>query len=113
MIKKSYNNNMFENGETIKLEDIFTTQNIIIYLIVINIIGFLIMFIDKQKAKRGAWRIPEKTIFIITALGGGIGTIAGMYLFRHKTQKLNFIIGLPLITILEILLAIYYLFFNK
>ena len=113
MIKKSYNNNMFENGETIKLEDIFTTKNIIIYLIVINIIGFLIMFIDKQKAKKGAWRIPEKTIFIITALGGGIGTIAGMYLFRHKTQKLNFIIGLPLITILEILLAIYYLFFNK
>ncbi len=113
MIKKSYNNNMFENGDTIKLEDIFTTQNIIIYLIVINIIGFLIMFIDKQKAKKGAWRIPEKTIFIITALGGGIGTIAGMYLFRHKTQKLNFIIGLPLITILEILLAIYYLFFNK
>ena len=113
MIKKSYNNNMFENGETIKLEDIFTTQNIIIYLIVINIIGFLIMFIDKQKAKKGAWRIPEKTIFIITALGGGIGTIAGMYLFRHKTQKLNFIIGLPLITILEIILAIYYLFFNK
>ncbi len=113
MIKKSYNNNMFENGETIKLEDIFTTKNIIIYLIVINIIGFLIMFIDKQKAKKGAWRIPEKTIFIITALGGGIGTIAGMYLFRHKTQKLNFIIGLPLITILEIILAIYYLFFNK
>lgn len=113
MIKKSYNNNMFENGDTIKLEDIFTTQNIIIYLIVINIIGFLIMFIDKQKAKKGAWRIPEKTIFIITALGGGIGTIAGMYLFRHKTQKLNFIIGLPLITILEIILAIYYLFFNK
>ena len=113
MIKKSYNNNMFENGDTIKLEDIFTTQNIIIYLIVINIIGFLIMFIDKQKAKRGAWRIPEKTIFIITALGGGIGTIAGMYIFRHKTQKLNFIIGLPLITILEIILAIYYLFFNK
>ena len=113
MIKKSYNNNMFENGDTIKLEDIFTTQNIIIYLIVINIIGFLIMFIDKQKAKKGAWRIPEKTIFIITALEGGIGTIAGMYLFRHKTQKLNFIIGLPLITILEIILAIYYLFFNK
>ena len=113
MIKKSYNNNMFENGETIKLEDIFTTKNIIIYLIVINIIGFLIMFIDKQKAKKGAWRIPEKTIFIITALGGGIGTIAGMYLFRHKTQKLNFIIGLPLITILEIILVIYYLFFNK
>ena len=60
------------------LQNIVTTKNIIIYFIIINIIGFLIMFIDKQKAKKGKWRIPEKTLFIITALGGGIGTIAGM-----------------------------------
>ena len=58
------------------IQNIFTTQNIIIYFIIINIIGFLIMYIDKQKAKKGKWRIPEKTLFIITALGGGIGTIA-------------------------------------
>lgn len=83
----------------------------IIYLIGINIIGFLIMFIDKQKAKKGAWRIPEKTLFFITALGGGIGTISGMYIFRHKTQKLQFVVGLPFITILEIILAIYWIFF--
>ena len=69
------------------MEQIFTTKNIIIYFIIINILGFLIMFIDKQKAKKGKWRIPEKTIFIVTALGGGIGTIAGMYTFRHKTKK--------------------------
>ena len=100
---------MFNN--TMSILDIFTTKNIIIYFIVINMIGFLIMFIDKQKAKRGAWRIPEKTLFIITALGGGIGTIAGMYTFRHKTQKIQFVIGLPLITILEIILAIYWIFF--
>lgn len=67
------------------------------------------MWIDKRKAIKGSWRIPEKTLFIITVIGGGIGTIAGMYTFRHKTKKLNFIIGLPLITILEIILAIYYL----
>lgn len=59
---------MFEN--TASIQDIFSTRNIIIYFVVINIIGFLIMLIDKQKAKKGAWRIPEKTIFIITALGG-------------------------------------------
>lgn len=100
---------MFEN--TTSIQDIFSTRNIIIYFVVINIIGFLIMYIDKQKAKRGAWRIPEKTIFIITALGGGIGTIAGMYAFRHKTQKLQFVVGLPFITILEIILAIYWIFF--
>lgn len=100
---------MFEN--TTSLQEIFSTRNIIIYFVIINIIGFLIMFIDKQEAKKGAWRIPEKTLFIITALGGGIGTIAGMYTFRHKTQKLQFIVGLPLITILEIILAIYWIFF--
>lgn len=91
------------------MQEIFTMKNIIIYLISINIIGFLIMWIDKRKAIKGSWRIPEKTLFIITVIGGGIGTIAGMYTFRHKTKKLNFIIGLPLITILEIVLAIYYL----
>lgn len=100
---------MPENAITI--QEIFSTRNIIIYFVAINIIGFLIMFIDKQKAKRGAWRIPEKTLFIITALGGGIGTTAGMYAFRHKTQKLQFVIGLPFITILEIILAIYWIFF--
>ena len=91
------------------MQEIFTMKNIIIYLISINVIGFLIMWIDKRKAIKGSWRIPEKTLFIITAIGGGIGTIAGMYTFRHKTKKLNFIIGLPLITILEIILVIYYL----
>lgn len=92
----------------INLENIFTTQNIIIYFVIINVIGFFIMWLDKRKARKGSWRIPEKTLFIITALGGGIGTIAGMYTFRHKTQKLNFVIGLPLITVLEIILIVYW-----
>lgn len=90
------------------MKDIFTIKNIIIYFIVINLIGFLAMYIDKQKAKKGSWRIPEKTLFIITALGGGIGTIAGMYTFRHKTQKIAFVIGFPVITILEIISIVYY-----
>ena len=91
------------------MQGVFTMKNIIIYLICINIIGFFIMWLDKRKAKKGSWRIPEKTLFIITAIGGGIGTTARMYVFRHKTKKLNFIIGFPFITILEIILAIYYL----
>ena len=93
------------------IKNIFTLKNLLIYLIIINIIGFLVMYIDKQKAKKGKWRIPEKTIFIITVLGGGIGTISGMYAFRHKTQKLHFTIGLPTITILEIIGVIYFTFF--
>ena len=92
---------------------IFSIQNIVIYFIIINIIGFLIMLIDKRKAEKGKWRIPEKTIFIVTALGGGIGTIAGMYVFHHKTRKLQFTIGLPFITLLEIVGIVYYAFINK
>lgn len=88
---------------------IIPLKYLIIYIIGINIIGFLAMFIDKQKAKRGTWRIPEKTLFILTLLGGGIGTISGMYLFRHKTRKLYFTIGFPAILISEALLIIYWI----
>ncbi len=91
------------------MQEIFTVQNIVIYFIIINLIGFFIMWLDKRKAKKGAWRIPEKTLFIITALGGGIGTIAGMYTFHHKTKKIQFVIGFPLITILEVITIIWFL----
>ena len=94
---------------TINFQEIFTIQNIIIYFIVINLLGFVIMWIDKRKAEKGTWRISEKTLFIITALGGGIGTIAGMYTFRHKTRKIQFVIGFPFITILEIITIIYFI----
>ena len=89
--------------------EIFTLKNIITYLLIINIIGFFAMGIDKKKAEKMKWRIPENTLFLITALGGGIGTIAGMYTFRHKTKKLKFTIGLPAILILEIILVVYLL----
>ena len=81
---------------------IVTLKNIIIYLLIINIMGFLAMLIDKKKAEKGAWRISEKTLFTFTLLGGGIGTILGMYKFRHKTQKLKFTIGMPMILVAEI-----------
>lgn len=93
--------------------NIFTMQNFIIYLVIVNIIGFLAMWLDKRKAIKGKWRIPEKTLFIITALGGGIGTTIGMYLFRHKTQKLQFVLGLPIITVLEFIAIIYFGFIKK
>ena len=92
-----------------KFIEIVSWKYVIIYLVVINLFGFLAMFIDKHKAKRGAWRIPEKTLFIITLLGGGFGTIAGMYLFRHKTKKLYFTIGFPVILITEIALIVYWI----
>ena len=80
---------------------------VILYVLLINCLGFGAMALDKFKAERARWRIPEKTLFTITLLGGGIGTIAGMYLFRHKTKKLYFTIGFPTILISEIALIIY------
>ncbi|MGN1384131.1 MAG: DUF1294 domain-containing protein [Clostridia bacterium] len=96
----------------VNLEEIFTIKNIIIYLIIINIITFLAMFIDKRRAKRGEWRIKEGTLLGLAILGGSIGGIAGMYVFRHKTKKLRFTIGFPVILITEIALVIYFKFFN-
>ena len=90
-----------------KIIEIIGINNIAIYLLIINVLGFFAMGIDKWKAKRNAWRIPENTLFIITLIGGGIGTNIGMYFFRHKTKKPAFIIGFPTITISEIILIIY------
>ena len=74
---------------------------LIAYLVIMNIIGIAVMGIDKLKAKRHAWRIPEKTLFIISILGGSAGTWAGMYLFRHKTKHWYFVIGMPAIFVLH------------
>ena len=89
------------------LEEIFSVKNIIIYLVIINLLAFLAMWLDKRKAEKGKWRIPENSLLLLVLLGGGIGGIAGMYTFRHKTKKLKFTIGFPTILICEILLAVF------
>lgn len=73
----------------------------IIYLIVINIISFAAMGIDKRRAVKNKWRIPEKTLFLFVVLGGGIGGTIGMHMFHHKTKHWYFALGFPLITIVE------------
>lgn len=88
------------------MENIFSLKNILIYLVAINLITFVTMYVDKRKAKWGKWRIKESTLFTLVFLGGGIGGIAGMYLFRHKTKKTRFVIGFPLILITEVICAI-------
>ena len=80
---------------------------VLIYVLAINVIGFFAMGIDKLKAKKDWWRIPEGTLMMLCLLGGGIGTIAGMYTFRHKTKKLKFTVGMPTILIAEVALIIY------
>ena len=67
------------------------------YLIGMNLLGILVMGMDKSRAKRHAWRIPEKVLFGVSLFGGSAGTWAGMYLFRHKTKHWYFVIGMPLI----------------
>ena len=80
---------------------------VLLYLIIINAAGFLLMLADKLKAKRGAWRIPEATLMGIAAMGGSVGSLAGMYCFRHKTRHIKFTLGIPLVLIIQILLVLW------
>ena len=73
----------------------------VIYLVFMNVIGFCIMGVDKRRAKLKKWRIEEKTLFIIAILGGSIGSLIGMNVFRHKTKHKKFTIGMPLIILLQ------------
>ncbi|MCM1145400.1 MAG: DUF1294 domain-containing protein [Blautia sp.] len=75
---------------------------IILYLVIINFIGFAIMGIDKRKARKRAWRIPESTLFIIALIGGSLGSLIGMHLFHHKTRHWYFLYGIPVILFLQI-----------
>ncbi|MBE5913130.1 MAG: DUF1294 domain-containing protein [Pseudobutyrivibrio ruminis] len=77
------------------------------YLVIANIAGLAVMGIDKAKAIKGAWRIPEKTLFLVSLIGGSIGTWAGMYLFHHKTKHWYFVIGMPAILIIQLVIAAY------
>ncbi len=83
---------------------------LLIYFGAINLTGFIIMGVDKLKAKKHAWRIPEATLFAIAVIGGSIGSILGMYTFRHKTQHKSFVYGMPAILIVQIALVLFLIF---
>lgn len=72
------------------------------YLVIMSLIGFSVMGIDKQKAMKRAWRVPERTLILIAFLGGGIGSFLGMYAFRHKTKHIKFVLLLPMAAVLYI-----------
>ena len=74
----------------------------LLYLLLINAAGFLLMLIDKWKAKKNRWRIPEATLFLVAAVGGSIGSLIGMYTVRHKTRHLKFVIGMPMILAVQV-----------
>ena len=83
---------------------------IILYLLLINLSGFILMGLDKKRAKKGLWRIPEKTLFITALLGGSIGSIIGMQHFRHKTKHTSFVVGMPCILIIQIVVTLFLFF---
>ena len=70
---------------------------VLIYLLIINAAGFLLMLVDKYKARKNLWRIPERTLITVAVLGGSIGSLLGMHIVRHKTQHPKFTLGIPLI----------------
>lgn len=83
------------------------TKVFLAYVLLMTIIGFLSMYIDKRKAIKHQWRIPEKTLFAIAVLGGSIGSNLGMFLCRHKTKHWYFVIGMPAILIVQIGIVVY------
>ena len=81
-----------------------------LYGIIVNIAGFAAMGIDKSRARRKVWRIPESTLFFIALIGGSIGSLLGMYGFRHKTRHWYFVWGMPAILVLQVAVILYLLF---
>lgn len=79
---------------------------IITYVIFVNLLGFALMGIDKRKAVKHLWRIPEAVLFIVAVIGGSIGCIFGMQIFRHKTRYWNFVYSVPAILILQVVLIL-------
>ena len=81
-------------------------QILFLYLILLNLLGFILMGVDKKRAIRHAWRIPEAHLFGCAILGGSLGSILGMYTFRHKTKHWYFVFGMPAILLIQIILGI-------
>ena len=79
---------------------------LLIWVLAWTLIAFALMGIDKWKALHDSWRIPEKTLFLSAILGGTVGSLTGMYLFRHKTKHLSFTVGMPLILAVQVILLL-------
>lgn len=75
------------------------------YLAVISFITWIAYGLDKRRARKGKWRIPERTLLILAAAGGSVGALAGMLMFRHKTKKAKFVIGVPVLLVAHCVLA--------
>lgn len=79
---------------------------LLVYLIIINALGFALMHADKHKARKKLWRIPESLLFLIAILGGSFGSLSGMYTAHHKTKKASFTIGMPIILAVQVVILV-------
>lgn len=79
---------------------------IAVYLIIINLTAFIMYGLDKQKAVRHKWRIPERVLIGVAAFGGSVGALLGMRVFHHKTKHMKFVIGVPAIIVIQVIAAV-------
>ena len=79
---------------------------LLVYLLTVNAAGFVLMLVDKYKAKKNLWRIPESTLLGIAVIGGSLGCLWGMYAVRHKTKHMKYAIGIPVILAIQIILLV-------
>lgn len=82
---------------------------LLIYLLIMNALGFLLMLADKRRARKNRWRVPERTLMTVAALGGSMGSLLGMYTFRHKTRHKKFTLGIPALLVAQVALGIFFL----
>ena len=80
---------------------------LLLWLAVINLLTFIVYGADKRRARKGKWRVPEKTLFLLPLLGGSIGALLGMRVFHHKTKHWYFVWGIPAILLAQIALAVW------
>lgn len=83
---------------------------IILYAVAVNVVSFIVMGVDKRKAIKRAWRIPESTLFVLAIIGGSLGSVIGMHLFHHKTRHWYFLYGMPVILALQVILILMLVF---
>lgn len=82
------------------------------YLLAINLVTFVFYGVDKRRAQKEKWRIPERTLLFLPLIGGSVGALAGMYGFRHKTKHISFVVGVPVILLVQVALAVYLYYFK-
>lgn len=82
---------------------------LILYLVIINLLAIILTVFDKSAARKGNWRINEKTLLVVSALGGSVSMLATMYIVHHKTKKMKFMIGIPVIIIVQLAVVLFVL----